>query len=587
MEQPNAAQHAQEANASLGSAPRRSVTDVGVGSPSSTPDPGVAWAVGPALLAATFAVLAALAGRFVLAWPTPAEIFADRLTTLIPLPIFSRLLDAFGHDAKHWFFGVLLLGEGLLTAAVGLLYVFLRQTLRRRVGQIGALRLSSAPAYTEIPVLALVLWLLSAGLLAPVIGGGLLGAGLPGGMAGVLGSELLPNVAFAVALVVLWRRAFAASTAAASSLGRRLSRRRLLRDSAFALAVVAGGAVAWDFITGGLGRLLGLANPAGPAVNLGDVPAHVPPPRPDYADWAPIAGQTPEVTSAASFYYVSKNLASDPSLDASSWRLTIDGMVDAPYSLSYDDLRALPPTQRYHTLECISNEVGGDLMSNALFTGVSLADILTRANVRSGASEVVFRAADDYSDRLHLAQALDPRSLIVYLINGAPLPQAHGFPARLLIPGLYGMKNGKWLTSLSVDGGDYTGYWEQQGWTREAHIKMTTRIDVPRDQDLIARGSVTIAGVAYSGDRGIGRVDVSTDGGETYHPAEFHPATLRRPLGPLTWVLWRYIWTPPASGTYVLIARAIDAQGDVQSPHEDSPLPDGASGYHRISVFVR
>ena len=317
------------------------------------------------------------------------------------------------------------------------------------------------------------------------------------------------------------------------------------------------------------------------------MPSHVAPPTPDYANWSPVAGQTAEVTKVSDFYYVSKNLASDPSVDQQSWRLSINGMVDSPYTLTYDQLRALPQIERYHTLGCISNVVGGDLMSNALFTGTSLAAVLNKAGIQAGASEMVFRAADDYSDRLHLAQALDSRSLIVYEINGEPLPQAHGFPARLLIPGLYGMKNGKWLTSLSVDAGDYTGYWEQQGWTREANIKMTARIDVPSSDQLLINKPLVIAGVAFSGDRGIGRVDVSTDGGETYHPATFHAATLRQPLGPLTWVLWQYEWTPPAGGRYVLIARAIDLAGDVQTPAEAPPLPDGSSGYHRISVLVQ
>jgi DMSO/TMAO reductase YedYZ molybdopterin-dependent catalytic subunit len=288
------------------------------------------------------------------------------------------------------------------------------------------------------------------------------------------------------------------------------------------------------------------------------------------------------VTNTNDFYYVSKNLAADPQIDASSWNLQITGLVERPYSLSYDELRALPQIERYHTLECISNEVGGNLMSNARFVGASLADMLQHAGIKNGASDLIFHAADGYSDSLHMSQALDPRSLVVYEINGEALPQPHGYPARLLIPGLYGMKNGKWLSSLEVGSGSYTGYWEERGWTNEAHVKTMSRIDIPHANDLLLAKPMYIAGVAFAADRGIARVDVSTDSGQTWQTA-----TLRRPLGNLTWVLWEYSWTPPASGTYIIAVRAVDGQGYVQQPTIAPPLPDGSSGYHAISVTVR
>ncbi|MGH2515168.1 MAG: molybdopterin-dependent oxidoreductase, partial [Ktedonobacterales bacterium] len=165
--------------------------------------------------------------------------------------------------------------------------------------------------------------------------------------------------------------------------------------------------------------------------------------------------------------------------------------------------------------------------------------------------------------------------------DGQPLPQPHGFPARLLIPGLYGMKNGKWLTSLELAAGDYTGYWEQQGWTNVARVKTMSRIDLPHDGDLLVAGTRFVAGIAFAADRGIARVDVSTDGGQSWHPA-----TLRRPLGNLTWVLWEYPWNA-TSGRYVIAARAIDLAGNVQTPTYAPPLPDGSSGYDAVSVVVR
>src|SRR5262249_42594760 len=158
-------------------------------------------------------------------------------------------------------------------------------------------------------------------------------------------------------------------------------------------------------------------------LSLGNVPSRiVPPPQPSYGTWAPVTDQTPEVTSNDRFYLVSKNFAEDPSVDAHTWRLKIDGAAREPYSLTYAEFMSLPTEQRYPTLECISNDVGGPLMSNALFVGVSLADLLNRAGIQPGATEMIFRAADDYSDSLHLSQALDPRSLVVHTMNGAPLP---------------------------------------------------------------------------------------------------------------------------------------------------------------------
>jgi Oxidoreductase molybdopterin binding domain/Mo-co oxidoreductase dimerisation domain len=255
--------------------------------------------------------------------------------------------------------------------------------------------------------------------------------------------------------------------------------------------------------------------------------------------------------------------------------------VEQPTNLTYDALRSLPSVAQDQTLECISNEVGGNLISNAHWTGVRIADLLTSAGIKAGAGELIFRCADGYSDSLHLTQALGPRALVVYQINGQPLPKAHGFPARLLVPGLYGMKNGKWVTRLEVGAGMYQGgYWEQQGWSREARVKTMTRIDVPGNGDLLTPRPTVIAGVAFSGNRGISQVDVSVDGGRTWSAA-----TLKRPLADQTWVLWELPWQPN-TGSYVVTARAIDLAGFVQSPTAAPTLPDGASGYHAITVTV-
>ncbi|HEU5439042.1 MAG TPA: molybdopterin-dependent oxidoreductase [Ktedonobacterales bacterium] len=543
-------------------------------------DLGVGVRFGAAVLAVVCGLLAGLGARYFFGIVTPAELFGDRLTALVPLPLFERLLATFGSNAKHLYFGAVVVGEGVLTALVGTLYWPLRGRLFARLGRA----VHPAPSLLDAVVLTGVLWLLAAGLFAPLIGGGLFGVALLGGAGTVFISTLIPDAVFALVLIRLVERPAPAPTAANATAGddQRIARRTLLRQTGIAVAVLGGGVVLWQTLSSAVSNLIGLPAASGPQLHLGNVPSKIiPPPVPQYGPWTAVRGQTPEVTAERSFYYVSKNLAGDPQVDRASWRLEIGGLVDAPYALSYEQLSALPAVERYHTLECISNEVGGDLMSNGLFTGVALADVLNHAGIRPGASELIFRAADGYSDSLHLSQAIDARSLIVYLLNGEPLAQAHGFPARLLIPGLYGMKNGKWLTSLQLGSGGYTGYWEQRGWTREARIKMTARLDTPHDGDLLLARPTFIAGVAYSGAGGIAQVDVSLDGGQTWQPAN-----LKRPLGSLTWVLWEYPWQP-TSGQYVIAARAIDLDGNVQSPATASPLPDGASGYDAISVTVR
>ncbi len=542
--------------------------------------------LGLALIAASLAVVTALALRYVFALPMPAELFADQATTRVPLPLFDALLGTFGSATKHLYLIGALLTEAILTALVGVGYVGARALLLRRATAQSQVNVESPAVqlgYADIPALMFALWFFSAAALAPLIGGGFLGVELTGGALRTLLSQLAPDLVFAASLV--WQsRALQREQAPAQRADAQLSRRALLRQGAWAAGTLGGGIALWQALTSGLGALIGTppAGASASSISLTDIPTRIsPPPIPSYTAFAPVAGQTAEVTPANTFYFVSKNLAGDPVITASSWRLAFTGMVNAPYSLTYDQLRALPQVTQYHTLECISNEVGGNLMSSGFFTGVRLADALNAAGIQRGATEVIFKAADGYSDSLHLSQALDDRSLIAYLLDGQPLPTLHGFPARLLIPGLYGMKNGKWLTELSVSAGAYAGYWEQRGWSPEAVVNLTSRIDTPHDGDLLSSKPLAIAGIAYAGDKGIARVDVSVDSGKSWKPA-----LMRRPLGALTWALWEYPWTP-SSGEQVIIVRAIDLAGNVQTPYPASPLPNGATGYHAITVTVR
>jgi DMSO/TMAO reductase YedYZ molybdopterin-dependent catalytic subunit len=174
-----------------------------------------------------------------------------------------------------------------------------------------------------------------------------------------------------------------------------------------------------------------------------------------------------------------------------------------------------------------------------------------------------------------------PEILVAYEINGVPLPMKHGFPARLIIPGRYGMKGPKWLDSIDIGNQESGGYWEQQGWDHNAIVKTTARIDVPADGGVLKLGVISLAGVAFAGTRGIGKVEYSTDGGSSWTTASF-----KAPLSNLTWVLWKADWAPPREGAYKLVVRATDLNGAPQDRRNAASYPSGASGYHMINVAV-
>jgi len=303
----------------------------------------------------------------------------------------------------------------------------------------------------------------------------------------------------------------------------------------------------------------------------------MPPRSPGDAAFAQIPGLTPEVTSIAAHYVVDEEII-DPSIDATTWRLAVGGLVDHPLQLTYAQLKALPAVERHQTLECVSNKVAGHLISTAKWIGIPLPEILDRAGVESGAAEVVFEAAGGYSDSLSIDQAMDESTLIAIGMNDHVLPRSHGFPARLLSIGTYGMKNPKWLTGIRVVSRPYAGFWEQRGWSKPAVVRTSSRIDVPVDESQIGR-SATIAGIAFAGDRGISKVEVSTDGGKSWAPVQLETA-----LGPYTWRRWLYRWTPSARGRRELLVRATDGRGHLQSPQIADPFPSGSGGYDSVDV---
>ena len=293
-----------------------------------------------------------------------------------------------------------------------------------------------------------------------------------------------------------------------------------------------------------------------------------------------LRGISPAITPVQNFYVVSKNF-SDPSVDGQAWKLTVSGMVNRTLSLSLPALRALPAVTEDVTLECISNDVGGGLMSTGAFTGVRLRDLVAMASPQSQATWVSFRARDGYMESLPLSLVSGaPEIMVAYDLDGASLPMLHGYPARILIPGHYGMKGPKWLDTIELVNHETGGYWEQQGWDHNAVVKTTARFDAPRDGDILKLGSIEVGGVAFAGTRGITKVEYTTND-TTWNEAPFD-----QPLSELTWVLWHATWTPSSEGAYRLRVRATDGSGKVQDGQGSASYPSGASGYHTIQVSV-
>jgi len=304
-------------------------------------------------------------------------------------------------------------------------------------------------------------------------------------------------------------------------------------------------------------------------------------PPPPLETFQTLRALTPRITTNEDFYVVDTTLIK-PSVDVTKWTLGIGGSVEQPFSLSYDDLLDLEAVEQEKTLECISNEVGGDLISTTLWTGVPLADLLARAKPAKETYDVKLTSVDGYTDSIRIEKAMEPDTIVAYLMNGDTLPQDHGYPARLLVPNIYGMKNVKWLKSIECVTFDYMGYWMDRGWSDIAVINTNTRIDTPgRAVKWDGSSKIPIAGIAFAGARGISKVEVSADGGATFAAAELEPA-----LGPLTWVRWKLDWLPKAPGRFAIVARSTDKTGALETQIRREPFPDGATGWDGVDVVV-
>jgi DMSO/TMAO reductase YedYZ molybdopterin-dependent catalytic subunit len=299
-----------------------------------------------------------------------------------------------------------------------------------------------------------------------------------------------------------------------------------------------------------------------------------------------VPGMPKLITPASSFYLIDTALSS-PRIDVNNWKLSVKGAVDNPVEFSYKDLLGMSTREADITLSCVSNTIGGGLVSNGRWTGVLLSDVLeeagmSRDKITSTSRQLVGRSVDGFTAGFKTDIALDGRNaLVAFGLNGSELPIKHGYPVRLVIPGLYGYVSAtKWLTEIELTNWNFDAYWIQRTWSKEGPVKTQSRIDTIGDGDNLSAGKNPIGGIAWAPHRGIEKVEVSTDGGQTWNTAR-----LAKQLAEDTWRLFNYDWDA-SPGDYTIQVRATDGNGETQTASEASPHPSGATGYHTIDVTV-
>ena len=349
-----------------------------------------------------------------------------------------------------------------------------------------------------------------------------------------------------------------------------------------AFLVGAAGVTGGALLTGLTGRWLIERGRTAPTTGA-EIPAATEvaaPPLPEADLSGANPGLTPIVIPNDRFYRIDTALIT-PTVDLASWSLRVHGMVEREVALPWEELIAMPLVEQYVTIACVSNEVGGGLVGNAKWTGVRLRDVLELAGVRPEATQLVGRAVDGWTAGMPMRWILDEarEPLIAVRMNDAPLPVDHGFPTRLIVPGLYGYVSAtKWLTELELTTMEaFDAYWVPLGWAKEAPILTQSRIDTPRGS--APAGRQAIAGVAWAPDRGISRVEVQVDDGS------WRTADLSAPISDATWVQW-VLRTELTPGRHRLRVRATDGHGTLQEERSSPPAPDGARGWHTVSVDV-
>ncbi len=572
------------------------------------------WAVaaGGSLVGGGLVLLLMIWARSALQIRTLPERLMETFLLVIPPDQFETAIEKYGPMAKEFALIGTNLAMFLALFAIGLFAA-------RRLQPMGLLGLG------------LGLWLVAIAAIFPITGGGVFATGL------ILQSPILINaiylgigLVYASSLVVAQmlatagRRQVQGADAAAASGTRR----------AF-VSGLAGSAVAF-LVTVWFGRSAGKVTSALPVASLPETavpsasaatvsapagstgastgasaavaapaspsPTANPYPEPPAArelprdkDGALLAVNRPRgqlqatVTPNADFYTVTKNAGGDPRIAARDWRLIVDGAVNKPLQLDYLTLRKLPQVKFYKTLECISNltakceltAFGCDLLSTAEWTGARLTDVINLAGgLKPGVVAIAAIGADEFSSALPAEAASDPNVLLAYEMNGTVLPREHGFPVRVIIPGRYGVKNAKWIVNLKPMTQPYVDWYGQRNWSQTAIVKTMSRIDEPLNGATLPAGATRVAGVAYAGDRGVTKVEVSTNGGKNWQPASF----VEPPLGKDTFVRWEGSFQLAAGQSAALVVRATDSSGQLQQETFNLPQPNGGSGWHSVEV---
>ncbi len=494
-------------------------------------------------------------GRFKLGTPLIPELIAQKLFSTVSPDLFNFFFFIFGEYAKYTAFaGAIALHLGIGTI-LGILFVYLWKTVKFK------------NLMPFVFLYSISLWFVFSIVALPLLGFGFFGKYLSGEP--VVGEIVLLTFYLLYGLIL-----YLFSLRLKSRVRKEGINRNEIEDSErrkFA------GKLTSAFFALSLGGLLFRKSPkrasAQTTSGTGDI-------------FSKIKGLPPEVTPNEDFYVVSKNIF-DPTVSVKNWALRVEGLVEKPLKFKYEELKKLPSVEQYTTLICISNPVGGEFISNALWKGVALKTILEIAKPKNGAVDLVFYAFEDYSDSIPLDKALKEGTTLAYEINGKPLPDKHGFPLRLLVPGIYGEKNVKWITNIELVNYDYKGFWQRRGWTDTAVIKTMSRIDVPKNGSTIRKEDKYIGGIAFAGERGINKVEVSLDEGRSWKQAHLKKAFPQS----YTWTFWALEWDPakefPKGGDINIIARAADGEGNLQTYQIEPPAPDGSSGYHVIKVRLK
>lgn len=480
---------------------------------------------------------------------TPLTIIGDRLSVFIPPGPFLRIMGKVGgyNHLKELGVGSTIAGQLIVAALGGAIFgLFIRRNPARRVSAI------TIPVFVLLPIVAvgIALW--------PVLGTSYVG--LP-----IAAARLVTLVGFALCVFPFERTLVASfrfltrpkAQTADQEFTPSIGRRALILGG---LGVLVAG--------GGIAVLRKLYRAAAFSYDGTQYKGRIVQP----------------ITPNDLFYSVTKNVI-DPRVEIQFWHLEVNGLVQNPATYRFQDLNGFQQVEQETTLMCISNGLDAGLMSNALWKGVALRDLIDPVAPMANAARVRLHGVDNYTDTISLEKALDPNTLLAFEMNGVPLPHRHGFPVRVIVPGYFGEKHVKWVTRIELASADAKGFYENQGWGPDFIVPTRSRIDVPDYNAQFSLGQlhdpIQVKGVAFGGDRGISRVEFSDDDGETWADAKIdYPGTK------LTWSLWSYDWRPDGADDYTLVVRATDGEGDVQEFEEDRNPFSGTTGFHKIVVHV-